>query len=95
MLKKTENKLPVSTAIDIISNAETLVDAIISLYRAVIDNFDEIEDIDGWPTIGFHESEKIYKAISNRFGTEAMFVWMNKGFSSNDDIEGIPIYHQE
>lgn len=62
------------------------------IWRMVFPDWDRIDHIDGWPSI----NEKAWKYISGCFvrfdkayhpDVVAGGLWMNNGFSSNDDLE--------
>ncbi len=69
-----------------IENTST-VEIMISIYKMVFPNWDDIESIDGWPTISNFTSHKIFglfMAFDAKNNPDVLpgGLWMNKGFST-------------
>lgn len=77
----------------IFKNAENQVEYAIALYRVAFPDWDNIEDIDGWPAISNTTALYIMDlAISHdkkHVGRDVLpgGLWMNKGFSIQDGID--------
>lgn len=62
-------------------------DVIIGIYKMVFPQWNDIEKIDGWPTINKETSEKLFKlfiAFDKKYhpGVMAGGLWMKNGFST-------------
>ena len=77
-------QLPQETIESFINDAETEVDAALALYKHVYPNWDDMQDIDGYPSVSETTGKFIMNALQEKFGKgkALLGVWFNKGFST-------------
>ncbi len=86
--KKLQHRLQ-----QIFEQAEHQESALIGLYKMVIPDWDKLERLEGFPVVG----QEMWRYIGNLFihfdqeHHPKVFnggLWMNQGFSSNDELDG-------
>lgn len=68
------------------------MDVVIGIYKMVYPNWDDIESIDGFPTINRTTNEKFFKLFTkfdrkNHPNVIPGGIWMNHGFSEEDGLD--------
>ena len=86
----TEVKLPKEQIDEIFLSATHENNALVSLYRAVIPEFDKVSEIIGFPTISRNTAIYILDKLielSKRDPVQINLLWLNKGFNSDDKMK--------
>ena len=78
-------KLEKETIDKIFDESADGVEAIIALYKTAIPQWDDIESLDGWPTVNRVTAGYISEKFLSKWrkdGLSARLLWMNMGFST-------------
>lgn len=83
-------KLPKAKIDEIFLSATHENNALVSLYRAVIPDFDKVSKIFGFPTVSRNTAIYIIdklKELSKKDGSQTNILWLNKGFNSDEKMK--------
>jgi hypothetical protein len=83
-------KFPKAKIDEIFLSATHENNALVSLYRAVIPEFDKVNKIFGFPTVSRNTAIYIIdklKGLSENDGSTSNILWLNKGFNSDDKMK--------
>lgn len=85
--------LPLEKITEIIEGSETVDDVIIRLHKSVIgeEKFNSMDKLFGFVRTSKNTWEEICKLLNKKFTYKAGFIWMNYGFSVNNNIEDFKV----
>jgi len=77
---------------EIFENAEHQADALVAIYKTVFPDWDAIEKIDGWPSVGADLAEYLCEKFMqfDKVHHPDVFaggLWLNNGFSRNKNLK--------
>ena len=83
-------KLPKAKIDEIFLSATNENNALVSLYRASVPEFDKAKKLLGFPTISRNTAIYIidkFKELSKNDDVQINLLWLNKGFSSDENMK--------